>query len=441
MSVTAKLDQASIQLDAGGSAVIPLQIRNDSDIVEGYTLAVVGVPAGWATLDPESVSLYPGDTTTATLTFHPPRSSALPAGSMQFGVRVVPTEHPADAVVPEGVVEVLPFLETTAELVPRTTRGRRGATHRVAVDNRGNVPLAVVLTGTPGGDALLVQPRPEGLTVQPGQAAFVDVRVRPVRRLWKGQALTHPFGVTVTPRDGTIVSLDGSHVQDAVLPKWWLRALLAVLGLLVLLAVLWFALLKPAISSAAEDAVAEPLAATQADAAAAKEAGAEQAAEAGAAAAGAQKAATEANAAADKASVLVGVPRAAPTVVEPVSQRLQVATPLGRAGTARYAVAPGASLALSDLVLQNPQGDFGRVTLMLGKRTLLSLALENFRDLDYHFVAPIRATDKELLVLAVQCRTVGRPPAQVPAPTSCDTALYFGGELTRPAPVQQAAVR
>src|SRR4051812_31003195 len=125
MSTTATLDSSSVRLDPGGEAVVPVQISNTGEIVEGYHLEVLGAPAAWTQVEPESISLYPGSTTTAVIAFRPPKSAAVPAGELPFGLRVVPTEHPEEAIVTEGVVQILPWLETTAELVPRTSRGRR----------------------------------------------------------------------------------------------------------------------------------------------------------------------------------------------------------------------------------------------------------------------------------------------------------------------------
>src|SRR5690625_3422272 len=123
MSTTARLERTSVQLTAGSVETVPLQIRNDSDIVEGYRFEVLGVPGAWTTVEPAEITgLYPGTETTATVSFRPPRSADIPAGELSFGVRVIPTEQPSNVVVPEGRAEVLPFLETTAELIPRATR-------------------------------------------------------------------------------------------------------------------------------------------------------------------------------------------------------------------------------------------------------------------------------------------------------------------------------
>ncbi|MEK8144163.1 hypothetical protein NKH18_26845 [Streptomyces sp. M10(2022)] len=76
----------------------------------------------------------------------------MPAGGTPFGIRVVPTSGQGETVVPEGRVTVLPFTETSAELVPRSSHGSRSGRHQLAVDNRGNVPVTVRLGAQPGSE-------------------------------------------------------------------------------------------------------------------------------------------------------------------------------------------------------------------------------------------------------------------------------------------------
>jgi hypothetical protein len=405
--------------------VIPLQIRNNGEIVEGYSIEVVGPSAAWTTVEPDTVSLYPGSATTATLAFHPPRSAAVLAGEVPFGVRVVPTEHPEDAVVPEGVLEILPFLETSAELTPRTSRGRRGGRHQIAIDNRGNVPVTAVLTASDPAQQLMTSLRPEVITVAPGHADFATLRVRPVRTIWRGQAVTHQFQVQVTPKDAPAVTLDGTHLQEQVIPAWLPKALLALLALLAALAALWFAVFKPTIQAAAKDAVKPQVQAAQKQADQAKTA----AQQAGAAAQDASGSKEVADKSAQVAAANVGIP---PTPTDPISQRLAVQTDPGSTARDTYTVPAKRTFELTDVVMQNPQGDFGIVTLQRGTQALFTMALENFRDNDYHFVSPIRVGPGEKLELVVRCNGVGAPPDQTPAPTKCSTSAYLGGGLTRP---------
>jgi len=429
MTTTATLETPTVSLDPGGVGAVPLVIRNNGDIVEGYRLEVVGPARSWASVEPEEISLYPGASTTATVMFFPPRSASIPAGELRYGVRVVPTEHPDDTVVPEGAIDVLPFADTTAELVPRTSQGRRGALVRIAVDNRGNTPVTVGLRAWDQAEQIAFGIKPSVLTVPAGQAAFVDAKLRAARTIWRGQPRTLPFTVAVESHDATAVTLDGTFVQQTMFPTWLFKALMVALALLAALIALWFLVLKGAVKSAAKEAAQGQVAAASraADAAVAA------ADKAGTAAGSAAGAATDAGTSANQARTLVGAP-ALPTVDTPLSERLDVKSSPGPAGKSdAYVVPDGATLKLTDLVMSNPQGDFGRVLIEVADRVLFDSALENFRDLDYHFVTPILGHSGEQVKMTVRCNAVGVPPDVTPAPTQCDTAVFFGGVLSSPA--------
>lgn len=243
MSTTAALESPGLTLEPGAAGSTRLTIRNDSEVVEEYSLRVVGLGESWAAVVPASVSLYPGHDITALVEFRPPRSASVPAGEVKYGVHVLPTEHPEDAVVPEGTVEVLPFLQTTGELMPRMSRGKLGARHNVAVDNNGNVPITVDVAGSDPGELLEFSLQPPELTIEPGTVQFAALRVRPAQKIWRGRPATHSFAVTATPTDGIPLPLAGSHIQDPVLPYRTIRAVLVLLILAVALTVGWHLLL------------------------------------------------------------------------------------------------------------------------------------------------------------------------------------------------------
>jgi hypothetical protein len=439
MSTTATLDSSPISLEAGAEAFVPLHIRNDGEIVEEYRLEVVGPSGSWSEVVPGLVSLYPGQDATASVEFRPPRSATVPAGEFLYGVQVLPTEHPEDAVVPEGVVTLLPFYETTAELMPRASRGRFGALHRLAIDNRGNVPITVTLTGADSREMLDIGLPEQALTVEPGTVQFGHVRVRPVRRIWRGISATHTFAVTATPVDAPPVVLDGTYLQEPVLPPWIAKAVVALLLLALSLAALWYLLFKPAVEATAKAAVQDSVA--QADQSAlqaatkATEASA-GAADAGVAAQSAQDAATSAATDAAKVTESAGG-QPPPEIVSSIASRLEVAAGAGASSSAPFVFEnPAGTLKLTDLVLNNPQGDFGRLRLELDGVPLLDMALENFRDIDYHFLTPVRVTAGQNLSLSMFCNRVGAPPDQA-APDQCKSAAFLGGTMTIPSPPQQ----
>jgi hypothetical protein len=441
MATLATLDATSIELTPGASTTVPLHVRNTGSIVEGYRIEVLGVPQPWAVVEPAVIDgLYPDEVTTATITFNPPRTAEVPAGTFPFGVRVIPVEHPDEVAVPEGVVEVLPFLDTTAELVPRTSHGRRGGTHQVAVDNRGNVPITVHLECSDANDDLKFAVRDRVVSVAPGQATFVKVKAVPRRTMWRGADRTLPFVVSVAAETSVPARLDGTHVQTAILPKWFFKALLAALAILAALAVLWFTLLKPAVQAAAKEAVGGELKQSQQaaqNAQKAAQAAQDAATDAKVAASGASSAAKDAGStltdAQTQAKKAADAAKAAATSTV-AWHRLEATVPSGQSKTVTYTLPKKSTLTVKDIVLSNPQGDFGDLTIKQGKHTILDFDLENFRDLDYHFQDPITVPKGSTLSMVVGCRQPGAPVGQKPEPTACDVSMSFGGTQVTPAP-------
>ena len=436
-----------LEIEAGGSATAELTIRNSGSIVDEFRCTVLGEAADWSVIEPEAVTLLPGGERTVAVTITPPRSPAVLAGPRDFAVRVRPREQPADTIVEEVGIEILPFTEVSGELLPHTAVARRWGETQVALDNRGNHPVEVVLV--PGDPDQLVEFRiaPDPVWVEPGEAAFALLRLRARRRHLAGRPRTYPIGVLAEPSDGEVFELGGAVQQQARIPQWLVRALLiSGLGLIALL-ILWFALLKPTLESTARDAVEREVSAAQdaaqtagdaagaaneaAGAAAAAAAGPEEEG-AGGEEAGAEGEATEED---DAARAQAAAAADAATQVrpgidgDPFDFRLVAVAGPGSSGTQAFTVPDEQILSLTDIVLQNPQADAGRIQIRRGSAVLLEARLENFRDLDYHFVAPIVYTGGQQVGLLVACeRDDG---------ATCQAAGYFAGFLTPPPPTEE----
>ncbi|MDQ0894625.1 COG1470 family protein [Agromyces ramosus] len=422
MATTATIDQTSAPVEPGTPVVFTVSVLNDTLLVESFTLSAVGPAAPWATIEPAQLTIYPGKSETATVTVLAPRTSDSITGEVPLGIRAQGSEQPDAMTVAETTLTILPFTTTTAELQPRIARGRGRARVRVAVDNRGNVPVMAAIAGM-SSDALgLSTPTPDVL-VDPGHALFVDVDLRPRRRLWRGKPVTHSYSVSVVPEGAEPIVLPGTYTQELVIPRWVWKALIGLFALLLLLLALWFLLLKPAIESAARDAVAEPLAEAQ-----------QQADEA---AAQADKAAEAAN----EALTAVGQ---TPPPVEPVAPvvttadvDIRLAVSAGPGGgtdeSDRFVVPPNSVLRITDVVFSNPQGDFGSLTLENADLTapIVTIGLENSRDLDFHFVTPVVLREGDELFANLLCQEAGLPGGSAPPPTSCaDSVLISGSVVT-----------
>ena len=105
----------------------------------------------------------------------------------------------------------------------------------------------------------------------------------------------------------------------------------------------------------------------------------------------------------------------------PIDFRLSVSPAGGNAASDSETVDRNSVLSVTDIVLQNPDGSVGKVTILRNDDILLQSELANFRDLDLHFVAPFVFEEGDDINLLVDCRT----PA--PGGTECPVGASFLG--------------
>jgi hypothetical protein len=389
VGASATLRPSSIAVAPGEEASCEVTVRSTGNIVDEFSFEILGDPAPWTTVEPPTLSLYPGTEGTAVVRFRPPKQPSTRAGPTTFGVKEQPTEDVEGSVVEEGTVDVGRFNETSAELIPRTSRGRFSARHDLAVDNRGNARLNAEITAVDPDELLSLDVEPPGLVADPGTATFARVRARPRKRFLRGTPQTRPFKVTVQPEGDKPVTVDGSMLQDPLIPKWLPKALAA----LVALVLAWFLLVKPTIDSSAKRAVKAALPPSAAPAPT------------------------------PPGPAPTGSPSPPPTPV-PASKAAPVSGRLAADGQTTFTVPSGRTMSVTDLVLENPQGDFGVLRIRRNDNVLLVVRLENFRDLDYHFVSPVQVGPNRSLILDVTCENDQHDIA-----ADCTAAVFFAGTI------------
>jgi len=411
MGAVVTLSTRDVQVVPGGQAASTVTVKNTGSVVDQFTVDVLGDSAPWALAEPAAISLFPAAEGTAVVHFRPPRDASIAAGTIPFGVRVRSQEDPAGSAVEEGTVTVAAFSDTFAELVPRTSRGSRSATE-LAIDNRGNARLNATVEASDADRLLAFDVNPPGVVAEPGTAAFAKIRVKPRRRFWRGQPKTRPFKVAVETQAGPPLVLDGSLLQEAALPRWLVPALLALLAALILLAILWLTLLQPAIKSAATQALAD--------------AGITPAPSGAAATPGGGGGATPTPAAGGTPTPAGATPTPAgpPTPTPaPIAAGVPRDGRLATDGTYPNSQPFDTTYYLTDLVFANQNGKAGTLELRRNSFVLITLRLENFRDLDFHYVTPIVIQKGETLKLVTSCTGPNASP--------CDPSVYYSG-FTRP---------
>ncbi|MFJ7907189.1 hydrolytic protein [Kitasatospora sp. NPDC096204] len=451
MTTSAELGLPAITVAPGGVATTTLTVRNDLDIVEAYTFEAVGDCAGWTTVEPARISLFPGTSETVTVRLAPPRSSSTRAGEFPLGIRVLPVERPDLVAVPEATVTVTPFHELRAALAPRRRRGWLRGRYRASVRNLGNAPTAVTFAPGQAGEDLRFAVAPEKLRLEPGESGEVRVQARTRKLIWFGKQATWPFEVTVGPEEraegkddkdakgggkpeaeAAVVQkpvLEGEFVQLPIFPRW----LLALLALLIALLLAWFALVRPAVRSSAKQAAEQAVAQQSAT----------PAAPSGVPAGDNPSAPSAGNTPGGQTKPGAGKPStgpgsqggpgpgglAVPGTGQQSSATIDVQTENGAATTGSYQVPHGKVFDITDLVVANFQGDQGVVTITAGNKTITTIALETFRNQDYHWVTPIQVPEDQAVTANVTCEAPGTPASGKQAPT-CHELLNISGTLS-----------
>lgn len=400
----ATVSPSRLSVEPGGQATCEVRVRNTGSVVDEFRFEVLGDAAPWTAVTPSPLSLFPNGEGTVTVSFRPPRDAGVPAGPLPVGIRVTSKEDPQHPSVEELTLDVGEIRLATAELIPRTSHGSRRGRHHLAVDNRGNTRMNVTLDAANPDDLAGFAFRPPSLVIEPGTAAFSRLLVVPRHRFWRGADRSIPFTVTVSPEAGEPVRVDGTMLQEPLIPRWLPRALLALAALAALLAIAFFALVRPAIRSEAKNA-------TRDEVAPALKALSDQIAQVAKAQGQSPPPSVTLGGSGNGGAGLLGS--------QPASGRLQIGDDQQPVS---YTVPDGRKLELTDLVLQNPEGDTGVLRVTAGDETLFVVRLENFRDVDYHFVVPIVVGSGKKLTIAVQC--------QNPDPAKrCSPAALFSGNL------------
>jgi hypothetical protein len=434
MGAFARLSSSALDVQPGQTASLQLTVRNSGTVVDRFSVEVLDAPGAWTIVSPSSLSLFPAAEGTVTITFAPPRGSEVAAGETPFVVRVNSSEDPSGGASEEGTVNVGAFSDVSVELSPKSLRGRRMTVAELAVDNRSNVSYRAELSGSDPEMALDLRFRPPIIDAVPGQTGLVKVAVRPRRRFWRGAAVTRTFEIvlredqaasmaalgdrrapdlaeweTTAPlrlpgaRSDSLagpealhppqIVVQGSMIQDPLLGGAAPLKALAVLAAVALLGVLlWFALVKPQIKSAAGDAVTKQL----------NTAGIQTGPATGGGGAGA----------------LPGGAKSGGSSVTTSGLTVNGSLVAAGNGSQQYTVPSGKTLQVTDLVVQNAAGDIGTVALARDGAVLIQWAMANFRDLDYHWITPlVFGPGAQLQLIASGCTD------------ACAPGIFYAGNL------------
>lgn len=224
-------------------------------------------------------------------------------------------------------------------------------------------------------------------------------------------------------RDETAVRppLNAEFVQIPVFPKW----LLAVLAALLALLLAWFTLVRPAVRSAAKEAATKEVQARP-------NPGGSQDGQTPGTGSGDGKGGGDKGAqpgASPGASPGTGGDGTSSGGGQQSSATIDLKTSGGATKTGTYTVPENQTFGITDIVVANFQGDEGVLTITFGDRKITTIALETFRNQDYHWVTPIKITENDTVTINVTCAKPGTPATGRRARV-CHEVLNVSGVLS-----------
>jgi hypothetical protein len=376
--VSATFQPATITSTPGNAAALTLRLHNDAQAEEVVKLRALGELAKHTVLQSETIYLEPGESFEVPVIVDV--STTLNSGRHISGIEV--SSGSGSRVTAEATIVVEATVAYAVSLLPPRSSSGKSGKHQVVVDNTGNTPMTLEIaaeTAQAGIDLELAAPL---VNVDPGKTAKIEMRLRPQARFWSGDPREHPFTVRVAGSDHQIHELTGVYEQGPRLSPWVAPALAGMLGALLIGLIAWFALLRPAVESIADERAALALDEVLADL----------------------------EAAAERSRQL--------PYGTPADLRLNAEASPGGSANESFTVASDRILSVTDIVFQNPDGATGRVALLRSGEILLESELANFRDLDLHFVAPFRFEGSDTVEIRLTCETPGPGQATCTVGTS-----------------------
>jgi hypothetical protein len=327
-------------------------------------------------------------------------------------------EDPDGSTIEEGAIEVAPFVELSAELIPRTAEGRRRARFRLVVENKGNQGVSADISAMDPDLLLDLKAKPAFVDAAAGTATFVRLQASAKKRFLKGPSKSRPFQAFVQADGHPPATASGTMLQQQILPEWLIPAIAILTAAAAVLVALWFTVLKPEVTSAARAAAAQVAAPLKASVRKASQ----KAETAQTSAQQALKAVTSGGG--NKGGASGSGTAAGSTPVSALLQSDAPSTTSAKFTPFTYTGIPAKHvLEVTDIVVLNPLGDSGIMQIRAGKTLLLTFGLDNFRANDYHLAEPMVFTSASPPVLDVECKN--------PEKTNCTAGFFFDGTLQK----------
>jgi hypothetical protein len=405
MAVQAWFVQEDMTVRPGTPASLSVVVENVGDRTESYTIIPAGLSAAWTTVTRPNVTLFGGSRDVIEVTVRPPAIPSTSSGPTAVSVRVIPQSDPDESTVTETIIAVSPFDDRRITVLQPLQRGRRRATYEFMVDNNGNnlASCRLHLVDTSGRVDGSFDPPAVG--VAPGSSSLVRLKLRAKRSFFRRAERQIDFEVEATEPEHEPATGRATLIQPSTIPARTIgRAVLALAGIALVIGA-WYWVVRPEIRDAADRAVADEV--------------------------GQLAPTTQSTTVSTTTTTLPVADEADPVPTaavpgEPVSYRIAVDVGITQERSESMSVPPDSQFLMTDLVLQNPNGDLGTAQLLRNGDVLYTwdLGAMNSANEFQPRVSPLPFEPSDNIVLSVACEAAGKPSG-----TGCETAVLLGGML------------
>ena len=213
----------SVVADGGGVALVSVVVTNVSEVIDAYTIEVLGVDPDWITTSTDRLSLFPGESQHVDLTIQVPHG--YPAADRPITVTVRSQNDLERFELAEVVLSIPPAPVTGITVDPALVNAGSIAEFGIVVSNTGNTPVRAVGFAVDPEETATFRLDPPEVVVAPGGSEVIQFRARG-GRAWFGNPRARVFtlGVEAEQRRESLATF----VQRPRIPRW----LLALAGLL-----------------------------------------------------------------------------------------------------------------------------------------------------------------------------------------------------------------
>jgi len=404
MAVQAWFVQEDTTVRPGTSASLSVVVENVGDRTETSTIIPAGLSAAWTTVTRPNVTLFGGSRDVVEVTVRPPALPSTSSGPTAVAVRVLPQGDPDESTVSETIIMVSAFDDRRITMLQPLQRGRRRATFEFTVDNQGNNLASCRLHLVDASRRVDGSFDPPAVGVAPGSSSLVRLKLRSRRSFFRRAERQVDFEVEATEPEHEPATGRATLIQPSTIPLRTIgRAALALAGMALVVAA-WYSVVRPEIRDAADNAVDDRVAALIP---------------------------TESTIVATTTTTTLPVEQNDPAVPsaivgEPISYRIPVDVGITQERSESMSVPPDSRFLMTDLVLQNPNGDLGTAQLLRNGDVLYNwdLGAMNSANEFQPRVSPLPFEPSDNIVLSVDCEAAGKPSG-----TGCEIAVLMGGTL------------